>query len=88
MEYLEGQYIKLMDHSAHSSDSSLCDFCLFPKIKEQLRGKNFQDMNEVDTAGQEQMENVRKEDFYQCFEHWFERMNKCISVQGHDFEQT
>ena len=45
-------------------------------------------MNEVDTAGQAQMENVRKEDFYQCFEHWFERMNKCISVQGHDFEQT
>ena len=88
MEYLEGQYIKLMDHLAHSPNLSLCDFWLFPKIKKQLRGKNFQNMNEADTAGQEQMESVRKVDFYQCFEHWFERMNKYISVQGHDFEQT
>ena len=45
-------------------------------------------MNEVDAAVQKQMEGLRKEDFYQCFEHWFERMNKCISVQGQHFEQT
>ena len=34
MEYFEGQRIKLMGHPAYSSDLSLCDFCLFPKIKE------------------------------------------------------
>ena len=87
-KYFEGQLIKLMDHPAYSPDLSPCDLWLFPKIKEQLRGKNFQDMNELDTAVQEQMEGLRKEDFYQCFEHWFERMNKCISVQGYYFEQT
>ena len=69
MEYFEGQRIKLMGHPAYSSDLSPCDFCLFPKIKEQLRGNNFQDMNEFHAAVQEQMEDLRKEDLYQCFEH-------------------
>ena len=69
MEYLEGQSIKLMSHSAHSPDLSLCDFCLFPKNKELFRGKNFQDMNELDAVAQVQIADLRKEDFYQCFEH-------------------
>ena len=83
MEYLEAQHIKLMGHSAYSLHFSPCDFRLFAKIKEQLRGKNFQDINELHAAVQEQMEGLQKEDFYQCYE----RMNKFISAQGHYFEQ-
>ena len=80
--------LQLMGHPAYSPDLSPRDLYLFPKIKEQLRGKNSQDTNELDAAVQEQMEGLRKEDFYQCFEYWFERMNKYISVQGHYFKQT
>ena len=87
MEYLDVQRVKLMGHPAYSLDLSPCDFWLFPKIKEQLRGKNFQDINERHDAVQEQIDGLEKEDFYQCYEKWFERMNKCISVQGHYFEQ-
>jgi histone-lysine N-methyltransferase SETMAR len=85
MEYLEAQRVKLMGHPAYSSDLSSCDFWLFLKIKEQLRGKNFQDIIEIHAAVQEQMNGLRKEDFYQCYEQWFERMNKCISAQGQLF---
>ena len=74
MKYLEDQGIKLMGHPTYSPDLSLCDCYLFQKC----RGKNFRDMNEVDAAVQEQIE-----DFYQYFEYWFKRMNKCIRVQGH-----
>ena len=56
MECLEVQCIKSMDHSAYSPDLSPCDFWLFPKIKEQLHGKSFQDINELHVAVQEQME--------------------------------
>ena len=56
VKYLGVQRIKLMGHPTHTPDLSPCDFCLFPKIKEQLRGKNFQDMNELDAPMQEQME--------------------------------
>ena len=76
-----------MGHPVYSPDFSPCDFCLFPKIKEQLRGKSLQDINELHAPVQEQMERLRKEDFYQCYEQCFERMNKCISSQGHYFEQ-
>ena len=65
MEYLETQRIKLMGNPAYSPNLGLCDFCLFPKMKKQLRGKNFQDMNEFHAAVQEQMESLRKENFYQ-----------------------
>ena len=69
MEYFDGQRIKLMGHPAYSSDLSPCNFWLFPKIKGQLRRKNFQDINKLHAAVQEQMEGLRKEGFYQCFEH-------------------
>jgi histone-lysine N-methyltransferase SETMAR len=87
MKYLNVQRVKLMVHPAYSPDLSPCDFWLFPKIKVPLRGKNFQDINELHAAVHEQMDSLRKEDFYQCYEQWFERMNKCISVQGHYYEQ-
>ena len=87
MQYLEVQRIKLMGHPAYLPDFSPCDFCLFPKIKEQLHGKYFQDINELHATVHEQMEDLQKEDFYQCYEQWFERMNKCISAQGYYFEQ-
>jgi len=87
MEYLETQRVKLMGHPAYSPDLSPCDFWLFPKIKEQLRGKDFQDANELHGALEEQMSSLQKEDFYQCYEQWFERMNKCIRVEGHYFEK-
>ena len=41
MKYLETQRIKVMGYPAYSPDLSLCDFYLFQKIKEQLRGKKF-----------------------------------------------
>ena len=87
MEYLEAQRIKLINHSAYSPDLSLYDLCLFTKIKEQLGGNNFEDMNEIDGGVEEQMEGLEKEDFYQLYEHWFERMNKCINAQEHYFQQ-
>lgn len=87
MEYLESQRVKLMGHPAYSPDLSPCDFWLFPKIKEQLRGKDFQDLSELQGALEEQMNSLQKEDFYQCYEQWFERMDKCIRVQGQYFEK-
>jgi len=33
------------------------------------------------------MNSLQKEDFYECYEQWFERMNKCIRVQGQYFEK-
>ena len=58
MKFLEAQRIKLMGYPAYSPDLSLCDFWLFPKINEQLRGKHFQDIYELHTAVQEQMEGL------------------------------
>ena len=70
MEYFEGQRIKLMDHPTYSPDLSPFDLCRFPKIKEEFRRKTFQDINELDAAIEEQIDQgLRKEDFSQCFEH-------------------
>ena len=87
MNCLHAQRFQLTRHPAYAQDLSLCDFWLFPKIKERLRGKNFQDIYGLYDTVQEQIECRQKEHFHRCFEKWFERMNKCISVQGLDFEQ-
>ena len=64
MEYLEVQRIELMSHPTCLPDLSPCNFWLFPKVKEQLPGKNCQDMNALHADVQEQIEGLRKEDFY------------------------
>ncbi|CAF3174562.1 unnamed protein product [Rotaria sp. Silwood2] len=58
-----------------------------PENIEAVRGKNFQDINELHDAVRTQTDCLQKDDFYQFYEKWFERMNKCISPQGHYFEQ-
>ena len=87
MNYLHAQRFQLTRHPAYAPNLSLCDFWLFPKIKERLRGKSSQDIYELHDAVQEQIDCLQKEDFYRSYGKWFERMNKCISVQVHDFEQ-
>lgn len=38
---------ELVDHLPYSPDLAPSDFCLFPKLKEYLRGNRYEDDNEV-----------------------------------------
>jgi len=68
---------ELVDHPQYSPDLAHSDFYLFPKMKEDLRGKSFPDDNAVNEWLDEQ-----PEEFFQAgikaLEH---RWTKCIELQ-------
>ena len=69
--------IKTVPHRPDSPDLAPCDFCLFPKLKEKLRGCRYETievMKVIDTLTQE--------DLRVAFRKLLKRYNKCIAARG------
>ena len=49
-DYLTKMGIKTVPHPPYSPDLAPCDFCLFPKLKEKLRGCRFETIEEMKEA--------------------------------------
>ena len=49
-EFLATKQITVLEHPAHSPDIAPSDFFLFPKIKEILKGRHFDDIRSNTTA--------------------------------------
>ncbi len=71
----------------YSPDLSPCDFFLFTKLKNQLRGIEFNDDNMMLNALEQAIGTLTKDDFKNCFNDWFIRIDKCIQANGQYFEK-
>ena len=70
----------------YSPDLAPCNFFLFPRMKRDLKGKRFQNVQEVREKTTETLKAVTLQQFQNCFEQWKERWDKCIDCQGEYFE--
>lgn len=87
IDYLATSDVELLGHPPYSPDLAPCDFYLFRKIKEKLRGKRFMDAEEAVATFQKAVEEIPKDEWAKCFSQWFYRMQRCIDVNGHYFEK-
>jgi len=55
----------VLEHPAHSPDLAPNDFSLFPKIKEILKGRHFDDIRSNKTAA---LKAIPQNQFQNCFE--------------------
>ena len=76
--------IKTVPHSSYSLDLSPCDFWLFPKLKEKLRGCCYETIEEMKEAVMKVIDMLTQEDFHGAFQKLLERYNKCIAA-GEDY---
>lgn len=86
-EFLAQRNIQLVGHPPYSPDLAPCDFFLFPTVKSQLRGRQFNTAEEAVNAYQEAVQDLTEDDFHNCFLSWFARMRKCIDCDGGWFEK-
>lgn len=86
-EFLSSQNIELMTHPPYSPDLAPNDFFLFPNIKGKLRGQRFTSAEEAVEAFKNHVLKVSQEEWKNCYDKWFERMQKCIDHQGEYFEK-
>ena len=85
-DYLTKMVIKTVPHRPYSPDLAPCDFCLFPKLKEKLRGCRYETIEEMKEAVTKVIDTLTQEDFHAAFEKLLERYNKCIAAGGDYFE--
>ena len=76
--------IKTVSHPLCSPDLAPCDFWLFPKHKENLRGCHYETIEEMKEAVTKLIDTLTQEDFHGAFQELLERYGKCIA-DGEDY---
>src|SRR5437016_14107191 len=67
MEYLRKEQIKLLPHPPYSPDLAPCGFFLFPRIKKELKGESFNNVENLSRAVQTVVESIPKADYEKSF---------------------
>ena len=84
-EYLTKMGIKTVRQPPNSPNLVPCDFCLFPKLKEKLKGCRYETIGEMKEAVRKVIDTPTEEDFHGAFQKLLERY-KCIVTGGDYFE--
>ena len=71
----------------HRPDLAPCDFWLFPKLTEKLRGCRYETIEEMKEAVTKVIDTLTQQDFQGAFQKLLERYNKCIAAGGDYFEE-
>jgi hypothetical protein len=69
-EFLATKLITVFEHPAYSPDLVPNYFFLFQKIKETLKGRHFDDIDEVGSNTTADLKALRQNQFQSCFEGW------------------
>ena len=85
-DYLTKMGTKTAPHPPYSPDLALCDFWLFPRLKENLRGCRYETIEEMKEGVTKVIDTLTQEDFDGAFEKLLERYNECIAAGGDYFE--
>ena len=78
--------IKTVPQPPYSPDLAPCDFWLFPKLKENLRGCRYETIEEMKEVVTKVIDALTQEDFHGAFQKLLDRYNKCIATGREYFE--
>ena len=85
-DYSTKMGIKTVCQPPYSPDLAPCDFWLFLKLKEKLRGYRYETIEEMKEAVTKVIDTLTQEDLHGAFKKLLERYNKCIAAGGNYFE--
>jgi len=84
-EFLAKNSITKMDHPPYSLELAPCDFWLFPKLKNAVKGQRFADFSDIQRNAKTLLQGILENDFRDCFRQWHQCLLKCIASQGEYF---
>ena len=85
-DVLAGYKWELLEHPRYSPDLAPCDFHLFPKMKEHLRGQRFETVEDIIQATKVAIKNLDKCSYVTAFKDWLQRIEKCANNGGYYVE--
>ena len=84
--FLATKQITVLEHPVYSPDLTLSDFFLLPQINEILKGRYFDDIDDIRSNTTAALKAIPQNQFQNCFEGWTRRWHRCIASQGEYFE--
>ena len=79
--------IKTVPQPPYSPDLAPCEFWLFPKPKEKLRGCRYETIEVMKEAVTKVIDTLTQEECHWTFQKLLERYNKCIETGRDYFEE-
>ena len=71
-----------LPHAPYSPDLAPMDFALFPRLKSEMCGKRYDDLDDLRMEVRRLMSSYKKEWFRDVFSKWAQRHRKCIDCLG------
>lgn len=81
-EFLAKNMITVFEHPPYSPDLDPCDFFLFDRSKNPMRGDYLGSIANIKTESARVLNLIPKSDFQKCFQSWKSRWQKCLAAQG------
>lgn len=78
--------LQILPHPPYSPDLAPADFFLFPKVKRELKGEYFRNTDAVLEKFNTLVAAITPDEWRSCFHNWFQRMDKCLAMNGEYFE--
>jgi hypothetical protein len=75
-EFIATKQITVLQHPAYSPNLAPSDFFLFPNIKEILKARHFDDIDDIRSNTTTALKAIPQNQFQNCFEGW----TRCIGV--------
>ena len=81
-EFLATKQMTVLEHPAYSPHLAPIEFFLFPKVKEILKGRHFDDIDDIRGNTKAALKAIPQNQFQNCFEGWTRRWHRCIDSKG------
>jgi hypothetical protein len=75
-----------MEHPPCSPDLASNNLWLFPKIKSVLKGRRFQDVEDIQRNVTIALKTIPQHEFQKCFQQWQHRWANFTAAEGEYFE--
>lgn len=73
---------EILPHPPYSPDLAPADFHLFPKIKKNLKGKHFDNLQMLQDAFEQLLDDQTPDFYHSAFTDWRQRADKCFQLNG------
>ena len=88
LDCLAANDVQLVTHQLYySPDLAPCDWCLFPSVNWQLKGKQFQNAGDTRAFTEGVILDKPKSTWLGVTVSWFQRMVKCVQAEGGFFKR-
>jgi len=87
-EFLTERSIPIVPQPLFSPDLSPCDFFLFARLKNYLKGRHFGTLDNIQKSVTDELKGrpIPAEAFQHCYEKWKQHLRRSVAAQGNCFE--